>query len=53
MLLQCTDEKAQKESMEMSSSAACQERFLLVTAPVGTDRVLTALSTGEMFSSPV
>lgn len=52
MLLQCTDGKAQEEFYEMSSTTACQEKSLLVTATVGTDRVLTALSAGEMFSSP-
>ena len=51
-LLQCTDGKAQEESCEMSSTAACKEKSRSVTATVGTDRVLTALSAGEMFSSP-
>lgn len=52
MLLQCTDGKAQEESYEMSSTATWQEKSLSVTATVGTGGVLTALSAGEMFSSP-
>lgn len=46
-------EKAREESDEMSSAAACQgKKMLLVTVTVGRDGVLTALSAGEMFSSP-
>lgn len=41
-----------EESYEMSSTAAHQEQSLSVAATVGTDRVLTALSAGEMLSSP-
>lgn len=37
-LLQCTDgKKAQEESYEMSSAAACQEKSLSVTATVFTE----------------
>lgn len=48
MLFQCTDGKAQEESYEMSSAAACQEKSLSVTATVGRDSINSLIGWGNV-----